>query len=306
MTDPMPQPDRPAEAGPDPVGSLVRARRKKLGLTLAAVAERARVAKSYISMIENGRVAHPPSAACLTALAEALAMDRDRLLRAADWAQTPASVRAELARLEHDAEAGRDLAHWLAQATDRAGDGGRSLDALFASGQLRQRIERTLGAAPADDAGDTRAEAGDPGGLSVPRRLGRTAPLINKVAAGYPTGFTDLDYPARVADEYVPIPDLGDPDAFAAVVTGESMRPDYAEGDIVVFSPLADVEEGCDCFVRLEPNHDTTFKRVFFSTDESGRQMIRLQPLSPRFAPTILPREAVAGMYRAVWRMARV
>ena len=134
----------------------------------------------------------------------------------------------------------------------------------------------------------------------------RVVPLINKVAAGYPTGFTDLDYPASVADQYVPAPNVSDPDAFAATVAGDSMLPGYAEGDIVVFSPLADVKAGSDCFVRIEPDHETTFKRVFFEPGAGGREMIRLQPLNPAFPPRVLPREQVAGLYRAVWRMSAV
>jgi len=134
-------------------------------------------------------------------------------------------------------------------------------------------------------------------------------PLINKVAAGLPPGFTDLDYPARTGDELVVVPGYtglhgaNDPDAFAATVSGESMQPSYREGDVVVFSPLADVVDGCDCFVRLEPDHETTFKRVFVD-EEAGR--IRLQPLNPAFEPRTVDREQVAGMYRAVWRMSRL
>ena len=81
------------------------------------------------------------------------------------------------------------------------------------------------------------------------------------------------------------------------------MQPAYREGDVVVFSPLADVVDGCDCFVRLEPDHETTFKRIFID-DTTGR--IRLQPLNANYAPRTIDREHVAGLYRAVWRMSRV
>ena len=73
--------------------------------------------------------------------------------------------------------------------------------------------------------------------------LALEVPLINKVAAGYPREFTDLAYPARVADEYVRCPDLDDPDAFAARVVGDSMQPNYAEGDIVIFLSGQDRQE---------------------------------------------------------------
>lgn len=136
-----------------------------------------------------------------------------------------------------------------------------------------------------------------------------TVPLINKVAAGYPAGFTDLDYPARASDDVVIVPGYtglhggNDPDAFAATVCGNSMTPGYSEGDIVVFSPLADVIDGSDCFARLEPDHECTFKRVFFECDESR---IRLEPLNPDYPTRTIDREQVAGLFRAVWRMSRL
>ena len=42
--------------------------------------------------------------------------------------------------------------------------------------------------------------------LSAPLPLRTRIPVINKVAAGYPAEFTDLDYPLNVADEYVDAP----------------------------------------------------------------------------------------------------
>jgi SOS-response transcriptional repressor LexA len=141
------------------------------------------------------------------------------------------------------------------------------------------------------------------GEAMVPVALGRSVPLINKVAAGYPTEFTDLSYPARVADEYVRCPDVTDADAFAARVVGDSMSPSYLEGDVVVFSPAKPVADGQDCFVRLEPDHQTTFKRVYF---EEGGMRIRLQPLNSAYPPRVVEREGVAGLYAAVAVIKRV
>jgi phage repressor protein C with HTH and peptisase S24 domain len=198
-----------------------------------------------------------------------------------------------LEKLAHDALRGRSLAAWLKESTSRRQGGGKNLDKLYRSGALRKRIEGTLTDKPASLSGPVVAQS----------RLGPAVPLINKVAAGYPTDFTDLDYPARIADEYVACPALNDPDAFAASVVGESMMPEYREGDIVIFSPLAKVVDGCDCFVRLEPDHETTFKRVFIDEAEGT---IRLQPLNPVFPPVLRRRDEVAGMYRAVWRFSRL
>lgn len=134
-------------------------------------------------------------------------------------------------------------------------------------------------------------------------------PLINKVAAGYPTGFTDLGYPAHASDDVVMVPGYtglhgaNDPDAFAATICGDSMMPNYQAGDIVVFSPLADIVDGCDCFARLEPDHESTFKRVFFEADQNA---IRLEALNPEYGSRIVERDQVAGLFRAVWRMSRL
>jgi len=87
------------------------------------------------------------------------------------------------------------------------------------------------------------------------------------------------------------------------------MEPEYHEGDIVVFSPAADLTDGCDCFVRLLPDHETTFKRVFFEKLRSNQKRptrFRLQPLNPAFAPQLVHRNELSGLYKAVWRIQKV
>ena len=130
-------------------------------------------------------------------------------------------------------------------------------------------------------------------------------PVINRVSAGYPKDFTDLSYPKGVADEYVGCPDVADTDAFAARVAGDSMTPKYAEGDIVIFSPASGVRNGDDCFVRFGDGH-TTFKRVFFESDERGTSVLRLQPRNERYRPQTVPADQVSGLYKAVYKYQRV
>ena len=130
-------------------------------------------------------------------------------------------------------------------------------------------------------------------------------PIINKVSAGYPKDFTDLDYPRGVADSYLTCPDLSDTDAFAARVCGDSMMPKYREGDVVVFSPALVPRSGDDCFVRFEDGQ-TTFKRVFFEADERGKSVLRLQPRNERYRPQTLAPENVTGLYKALYRFERV
>ena len=94
----------------------------------------------------------------------------------------------------------------------------------------------------------------------------RRIPLINKVSAGYPADFTDLDYPAGVADEYIVMPDMTDPNAFSITVCGDSMEPRFLEGDVLIISPARTVRSGDFCFVRIDSHGEvtSTFKQVFF------------------------------------------
>lgn len=272
------------------VGQVVAARRRERRLTLQRLADMVGCAKSYLSMVERG-LAGPPGRPLLERLERALGLEAGRLVRMAQWEATPPEVRREVAAMQAGRNAARRLAEILASGgVDERGRIRGALDEAYRSGELRRLVDCL---APEASAG-----GGEGGGVTA--LLPMEVPLINKVAAGYPTEFTDLGYPARVAAEYVRAPDVSDPDAFACRVVGDSMAPEYREGDIVVFSPARPVKSGTDCFARIEPDHETTFKRAYFETDESGAELIRLQPLNPAYPARTYPRERIAGLYAAV------
>lgn len=260
------------------IGNIVRKRRQTLGWSLAALAQAAECSKAYLSAIENERLDNPPSRAVLRRLEAALSLNEGDLVRRGEWQRTPEAVRAELAAMAEKVQAFREL---IGEHAAGRKTGGKDLDALYQSGDLRGWIDQHAG------------------NMESPRAVGMRVPVINKVAAGYPTDFTDMEYPARVADEYAAVPDLDDAGAFAARVVGESMMPEYREGETIVFSPDAVTQDGCDCFVRLLPDHTTTFKRVYFEADDR----LRLQPLNPEFEPKVVHRDEVAGLYPAVARI---
>ncbi|MBX3363378.1 MAG: helix-turn-helix domain-containing protein [Phycisphaeraceae bacterium] len=269
-------------AGED-VGALIRASREARGWTLQHLAERVGCARSYLSLVENGRKG-PPGDDLLRALEGALSMSPGVLIRAAHRERLPADMRRDLEQTEQRERMGRRLAELLLES-------GGELDALHRSGELRRLVDALHN-----------VEGEMPAWVMLPAEV----PVINKVAAGYPSDFTDLGYPARIADEYIRCPDVHDPDAFACRVVGDSMLPEYREGDIVVFSPLRDVQSGMDCFVRLEPDHESTFKRVYFERGAGGEELIRLQPTNSAYPPRVVGREEVAGLYAAVSVMRRL
>lgn len=276
-------------------GETIHRRRTALRLSLAEVARRAGCAKSYLSAIENG-VKGAPGEELSGKLERVLSFRDGELVEMSVWARTPAAVRADVEAMRaRDAardQAGREIAALL------KADG---VDALHRGGKLAELIRAYEGDEGCGDVVETGKNESGKTEVGVERvALPIEIPLINKVTAGYPGSFTDLGYPARIADEYIRAPDVHDPDAFAARVVGDSMEPAYREGDIVVFSPQRVVESGMDCFVRLEPDSETTFKRVYFEEGEDGSERIRIQPINNAYSAMVVGREEVAGLYAGV------
>lgn len=250
------------------LGQIIRQRREQLNLTLDEVSGRVGFSKPYLSTIETGKVKNPPSDELLVKLEKMLEFESGMLVHIAHMERLPSDIRHEYESAEAESEKWRRFIKNLV----RSKGGAAELNTLLSESELD-------------------IEKGSPA-LSA----GRLVPVINKVAAGYPSDFNDLDYPVGIADDYVRCPDLHDANGFAVRVVGDSMEPKFHEGDIVVFSPAAEVHNGDDCFVRFTMPHETTFKRVFFEPNNK----IRLQPRNEKYSPTIIDGKRVGGLYRAV------
>jgi phage repressor protein C with HTH and peptisase S24 domain len=250
------------------LGQIIRKKREQLHLTLDEVSNRIGFSKPYLSTIETGKVKNPPSDELLTKLEKTLEFDSGLLLHIAHIEGLPADVRQEYESAEAENQKWRHIAKNL---IDKKADANQ-LTALLAESDLNVEQEK------------------------LPLAPGRLVPVINKVSAGYPSDFDDLDYPVGIADDYIRCPDLHDPNTFAVRVVGDSMEPKFHEGDIVIFSPAAEVHNGDDCFVRFSMPHETTFKRAFFESDDK----VRLQPRNEKYSPTIVDGKRINGLYRAV------
>ncbi|MCP4262480.1 MAG: helix-turn-helix domain-containing protein [Planctomycetes bacterium] len=256
------------------LGQIIRKKREQLNLTLDEVSNRIGFSKPYLSTIETGKVKNPPSDELLTKLEKILEFETGLLLHIAHIEGLPADVRHEYESAEAENMKWRQIAKNL---IDKKTDADR-LTELLAESDLNVEQDK------------------------VPLAAGRLVPVINKVSAGYPTDFNDLDYPVGIADDYIRCPDLHDPNSFAVRVVGDSMEPKFREGDIVIFSPAAEVQNGDDCFVRFTMPHETTFKRAFFESDNK----IRLQPRNEKYSPTIVEGKRINGLYRAVVKYERL
>ena len=252
------------------LGQIIRKKREQLNLTLDDVSARIGFSKPYLSTIETGKVKNPPSDELLIKLERMLNFESGLLIHIAHMERLPSDIRQEYESTDAENKKWRKfIKNLVNQKADIS-----KLNELLVDSELG--IEKDVS----------------------PLAAGRLVPVINKVSAGYPTDFNDLDYPVGMADDYVRCPDLHDPNAFAVRIVGDSMEPKFNQEDIVVFSPAAEVRNGDDCFVRFAMPHETSFKRVFFEADNK----IRLQPRNESYSPMIVESERINGIYRAVIR----
>ena len=238
-------------------------------------------------------VPNPPSDEKLRRLEQTLGFAAGELISQAHLQRTPRDVRVMLTRLLKN---GRD--EQTPRRTDEV-NGGNSSHSVSSS----LRLSVSSSAVDLDDAylSGVLHEMVENLGSNVEPISSNAVPVINKVAAGYPTDFTDLSYPRGVADEYVGCPDVHDKDAFATRVHGDSMTPKYRAGDIVIPSPAATPRSGDDCFIRFEDG-TTTFKRVFFENDETGIAVLRLQPRNEKYPAKVVRSDEITGVYRAMYK----
>jgi len=93
-------------------------------------------------------------------------------------------------------------------------------------------------------------------------------------------------------------PGVDDPRAFAGRLADDSMEPEFQPGDVLFFSPAAELHDGDYACIRIDDR--STFRQVFIEDD-----VARLVPANRKYAELRLARDQVKGMFRLVWRMTR-
>ena len=124
-------------------------------------------------------------------------------------------------------------------------------------------------------------------------------PIINRAPAGEPVDYEHMGLDNGIGYDYLPRMGSGvhDATAFAFVVVGDSMSPEFQSGDTVVCSPQADIRDGDAVFVRFTSEHDEacTFKRVYDRGDQ-----VELVPDNRRYQPRMVMKEHISRMSKAV------
>ena len=119
--------------------------------------------------------------------------------------------------------------------------------------------------------------------MSIPLRK---VPVLNSISAGELLEWTDQGYPVGWADEWIEV-DTGvtDPNAFALKVHGDSMEPEFKEGEYVVVSPNTQWENG-DYVVVANANNEKALKKIRVNADH-----IVLISLNPKYEPIVLGKD---------------
>ena len=128
--------------------------------------------------------------------------------------------------------------------------------------------------------------------------IGRTQhiPILGFAQAGKHGFFDDSGFPVGSGWDQAEFPAVGDTDAYALKVTGESMLPVYRAGDIVIVSPAANVRRG-DRVVVKSAAGEVMAKLL----ENRSREGIDLRSFNPEFPDIHLAAEQIVWLARIVW-----
>ena len=122
-------------------------------------------------------------------------------------------------------------------------------------------------------------------------------PLIGLAQAGAGRLFTEEGMPTGGPGwEEIEFPEFSNERVFALEVQGDSMRPLYREGDVIIVSPSASVRRGDRIVVRTRDG-EVMAKELKRKTQRS----LELLSLNPEHPDRVLPLSEVDWMARVIW-----
>ncbi len=121
-------------------------------------------------------------------------------------------------------------------------------------------------------------------------------PVIGCAQAGSAGYFDDAGYPTGSGWDEVVFPDVTDPNAYALVVSGDSMEPLYRDGDRIIVSPAANIRRG-DRVVIKTCEGEVMAKELVRRT----AQWIELRSVNPEHPDPVLQTSDVEWLARILW-----
>ncbi len=124
----------------------------------------------------------------------------------------------------------------------------------------------------------------------------RRVPLIGLAQAGGEGYFDDGGYPVGGGWDEVSLPEIGDPNAYALEISGDSMEPVYRDGDMVIVSPSSPIRRGDRVVARTHAG-EVMAKQL---TRRSARR-VELKSLNPLHPDYSFDLTEVAWVHRIIW-----
>ena len=128
------------------------------------------------------------------------------------------------------------------------------------------------------------------------RSVSRRVPLIGLAQAGGEGYFDDGGYPVGGGWDEVSLPEIGDANAYALEISGDSMEPVFRDGDMVIVSPAAPIRRGDRVVVRTNEG-EVMAKQL---ARQSARR-VELRSLNPEHPDYVFDLSEVAWIHRIVW-----
>src|SRR3954471_11154071 len=127
-------------------------------------------------------------------------------------------------------------------------------------------------------------------------RVVQSVPLLGLAQAGAGGYFTDGGFPVGKGWDEVGLPSVNDEHAYALEISGDSMRPTYRDGDVIVVSPGAQIRKGDRVVVKTREG-EVMVKELKRRTSRT----LELQSLNPNHVDRVLPASDVEWIARIVW-----
>lgn len=127
-------------------------------------------------------------------------------------------------------------------------------------------------------------------------RAAKAVPLLGFAEAGAGGYFDDGGFPVGKGWDEVGLPCVNDEHAYALEISGDSMKPAYRDGDVIVVSPGTPIRRGDRVVVKTRDG-EVMVKELKRRTTRT----IELQSLNPSHANRTLPASEVEWIARIVW-----
>ena len=108
--------------------------------------------------------------------------------------------------------------------------------------------------------------------------------------------FDDGGYPVGGGWDEISLPEIGDPNAYALEISGDSMEPVFRDGDVVIVSPGAPVRRGDRVVVRTARGE--VMAKELLRQSARRIELASLNPAHPNYSFEL---PEITWMHRIVW-----